>query len=143
MPFPELFTALQQKTVDGQDNGASITYESRLFETQKYMTLTNHVYAMGTVASSSKFWSALSEAEKKILTDTAAEVTSKQIDKSRQLNADFLKKIEAGGIKIVRPSAQAMAEFEKLGQGLWGKLSGTYGAERIAALRQEAAAARK
>lgn len=143
MPFPELFTALQQKTVDGQDNGASITYESRLFETQKHMTLTNHVYAMGTVASSSKFWGTLSDAEKGILTDTAAEVTKKQIEKNRQLNAEFLKKIEAGGIKIVRPSAQAMAEFEKVGQAVWAKLAGTYGADRIAALRQEAAAARK
>ena len=143
MLFPELFTALQQKTVDGQDNGASITYESRLFETQKHMTLTNHVYAMGTVSSSSKFWAKLSDADKKILTDTAAEVTKKQIQKNRQLNADFLNKIEAGGIKIVRPSAQAMTEFEKVGQGVWEKLSGTYGADRIAALRQEAAAARK
>jgi len=143
MPFPELFTALQQKTVDGQDNGASITFESRLFETQKHMTLTNHVYAMGTVASSSKFWGTLSDAEKKILTDTAVEVTKKQIEKNRQLNAEFLKKIEAGGLKIVRPSAQAMAEFEKVGQAVWAKLEGTYGADRIAKLRQEAAAARK
>lgn len=142
MPFPELFTALQQKTVDGQDNGASITYESRLFETQKYMTLTNHVYAMGTVASSSKFWGKLSDAEKKVLTDTAAEVTKKQIQKNRQMNAEFLQKIESGGIKVIRPSAQAMAEFEKVGQGVWDKLSATYGADRVAALRQEAAAAR-
>jgi hypothetical protein len=36
-----------------------------------------------------------------------------------------------------------MAEFEKVGQSVWEKLSGTYGADRIAALRQEAAAARK
>lgn len=143
MPFPELFTALQQKTVDGQDNGASITYESRLFETQKYMTLTNHVYAMGTVASSSRFWSKLSDADKKILTDTAAEVTKKQIQKNRELNAEFLRKIEASGIKVTRPSAAAMAEFEKVGQGVWEKLAATYGAERIAALRKEAAAARK
>jgi tripartite ATP-independent transporter DctP family solute receptor len=143
MPFPELFTALQQKSVDGQDNGASITYESRLFETQKYMTLTNHVYAMGTVASSSKFWAKLSEAEKKVLLDTAAEVTKKQIQKNRELNAEFLRKIEASGIKVTRPSAQAMAEFEKVGQRVWDKLADTYGSDRIAALRQEAAAARK
>lgn len=143
MPFPELFTALQQKTVDGQDNGASITYESRLFETQKFMTLTNHVYAMGTVAASSRFWSKLSDTEKKILTDTAAEVTKKQIQKNRELNAEFLQKIEASGIKVIRPSAPAMAEFEKVGQGVWDKLAATYGADRIAALRKEAAAARK
>lgn len=143
MPFSELFTALQQKTVDGQDNGASITYESRLFETQKYMTLTNHVYAMGTVASSSRFWSKLSDAEKKILTDTANEVTKKQIQKNREMNAEFLKKLAEGGIKVTKPSAQAMAEFEKVGQSVWEKLTPTYGAERIAALRLEAAAARK
>ena len=143
MPFSELFTALQQKTVDGQDNGASITYESRLFETQKYMTLTNHVYAMGTVASSSRFWSKLSDAEKKILTDTAAEVTQQQIQKNRELNAQFLQNIEDSGIEVIRPSEQAMAAFEKVGQGVWDKLASTYGTERIAALRQEAAAARK
>ncbi|NMG29705.1 TRAP transporter substrate-binding protein [Aromatoleum evansii] len=143
MPFSELFTALQQKTVDGQDNGASITYESRLFETQKYMTLTNHVYAMGAVASSSRFWSKLSAAEKQILTDTAAEVTKKQIQKNRELNAQFLQKIQDGGIKLIRPSAQSMAAFEKVGQHVWDKLASTYGAERIATLRQEAAAARK
>lgn len=143
MPFSELFTALQQKTVDGQDNGASITYESRLFETQKYMTLTNHVYAMGTVASSSRFWSKLSDDEKKILTDTASEVTKHQIAKNRELNAQFLKNIEDSGIEVIRPSEQAMSEFEALGQSVWDALASTYGAERIAALREEAAAARK
>ena len=63
-------------------------------------------------------------------------MTKKQIQKNRQLNADFLQKIEAGGIKITRPSAQAMAEFEKVGQSVREKLSATYGADRIAALRQ-------
>jgi TRAP-type C4-dicarboxylate transport system substrate-binding protein len=98
---------------------------------------------MGTVASSSRFWSKLSDAEKKVLTDTANEVTKKQIQKNREMNAQFLKKIEDGGIKVTQPSAQAMAEFEKVGQHVWDKLASTYGAERIEALRQEAAAARK
>ena len=63
--------------------------------------------------------------------------------KTKNIMGVTVPKIEAGGIKIVRPSAQAMTEFEKVGQGVWEKLSGTYGADRIAALRQEAAAARK
>lgn len=71
MPFPELFTGLQQGTVDGQDNGASITYNSRLFEAQKFMTTTNNVYAMGAVTVSERTWSKLSEAQKKIMQDTA------------------------------------------------------------------------
>lgn len=142
MPFPELFTALQQKAVDGQDNGASITYESRLFETQKFMTTTQHVYAMGTVASSSAFWKKLSEEDKKVLTSTAEEVTKRQIQKNREMNAQFLQKIEASGVKITRPTPEAMAEFEKVGQAVWDKLAPTYGAERINALRAEVSASK-
>jgi len=137
MPFPELFTALQQGTVDGQDNGASITFNSRLFEAQKFMTTTNHVYAMGTVTVSDRSWAKLSPAQQKILQDTATEVTAKQIQKNRELNAEFLKKIAAGGVKVTVPSAAAFAEFQRAGQAVWEKLTPVYGAERVQTLREE------
>lgn len=142
MPFPELFTALQQKTVDGQDNGASITYNSRLFEAQKFMTTTNHVYAMGAVTVSSRTWEKLSDAHKKLLTDAAAEVTAKQIRVNRQMNAQFLKNIAEAGVQVTQPSAAAFAEFQKVGQTVWDKLAPVYGAERVKALREEIAKAR-
>jgi len=142
MPFPELFTSLQQGAVDGQDNGASITYESRLFETQKYMTLTQHVYAMGTVAASARLWSRLSDADKKILTDTAVEVTARQIQNNRAKNAEFMAAIEKAGLQVTRPTPEQMAAFVKLADEVWEKLTPVYGAERIAQLRKEAEAAR-
>lgn len=137
MPFPELFTGLQQGTVDGQDNGASITFNSRLFEAQKFMTTTNHVYAMGAVTVSDRSWGKLSDAQKKILQDTAAEVTARQVQKNRELNAEFLKKIAAGGVKVTVPSAAAFAEFQRAGQAVWEKLTPVYGADRVQALRDE------
>jgi tripartite ATP-independent transporter DctP family solute receptor len=137
MPFPELFTGLQQGTVDGQDNGASITFNSRLFEAQKFMTTTNHVYAMGAVTASDRSWAKLSPAQQKVLQDTATEVTAKQIQKNRDLNADFLKKIAAGGVKVTVPSPAAFAEFQRVGQTVWEKLTPVYGAERVQALRDE------
>lgn len=142
MPFPELFTALQQKTVDGQDNGASITFNSRLFEAQKFMTPLNHVYAMGTVAASERTWGRLTDAQKKILQDTAAEVTAKQIQKNRELNGQFLKNIAQGGVRVTTLTPSAMAEFQRVGQTLWDKLAPVYGAERIVALREEVRKAR-
>jgi len=142
MPFPELFTALQQKTVDGQDNGASITFNSRLFEAQKFMTTTNHVYAMGAVTVSSRTWEKLSDAHKKLLTDAAAEVTAKQIQVNRQMNTQFLKNIAAGGVQVTQPTAAAFAEFQKVGQTVWDKLAPVYGAERITALKGEIAKVR-
>lgn len=137
MPFPELFTALQQGTVDGQDNGASLTYESRLFETQEYMTLLNHVYAFGTFNASDKLWSKLSEEDKKIMTQTAQEVGKRQIEKNRARNDEFLMKLQEAGIKVTRPSAQAYADFARIGQTVWDKLTPVYGADRIKALRDE------
>jgi tripartite ATP-independent transporter DctP family solute receptor len=137
MPFPELFTALQQKTVDGQDNGASLTYESRLFETQKYMTTLQHVYAFGTFNASSNLWSRLKEADRKIMTEAAQEVGKRQVQKNREINAQFLTKLEQAGIQIKQPSEQSFAEFIKVGQTVWEKLTPVYGAERIKALREE------
>lgn len=137
MPFPELFTGLQQGTVDGQDNGASITFNSRLFEAQKFMTTTNHVYAMGAVTVSDRSWGKLSPAQQKILQDTASEVTARQIQKNRELNAEFLKKIAASGVKVSVPSPAAFAEFQRAGQTVWEKLTPVYGAERVQALRDE------
>ncbi|MDN8611987.1 TRAP transporter substrate-binding protein [Variovorax ginsengisoli] len=143
MPFPELFTALQQGTVDGQDNGASITYNSRLFEAQKFMTTTNHVYAMGAITASERFWGRLSAEQRKILQDTAAEVSTRQIQKNRELNATFLKKIGDGGVRVTVPTPEAMAEFQRVGDSLWDKLAPIYGTERIKALREEVAKLRK
>lgn len=137
MPFPELFTALQQGTIDGQDNGASITYNSRLFEAQKFMTATNHVYAMGTVTASQRTWGKLSAQHQKIVQDVADEVTAKEIATNRQLNAEYLQKISAGGVEVTKLSPEAMVEFRKVADGVWTKLEPVYGKDRIAALRAE------
>ncbi|HQQ69182.1 MAG TPA: TRAP transporter substrate-binding protein, partial [Alicycliphilus sp.] len=97
MPFSNLFVALQQGTVDGQDNGASLTYSSRLFEAQKYMTLTNHVYAMGAVTASQRFWGKLSEKQREVITQAAREAAAEEVKNSRAMNNEYLEKIAASG----------------------------------------------
>lgn len=142
MPFPELFTALQQRTVDGQDNGASITYNSRLFEAQKFMTTLNHVYAMGTITASARTWGRLSDAQKKVFEETAAEVVKAQIANNRQLNAQYLQKIAQGGVQVTQLGPQELEAFRKVGESVWDKLKPTYGAQRVEQLRAEIAKAR-
>ncbi|MGS4944495.1 TRAP transporter substrate-binding protein [Meridianimarinicoccus sp. RP-17] len=137
MPFPELFVALQQGTVDGQDNGASITYNSRLFEAQPHMTLTNHVYAMGAVTAGQRFWDGLPEAQKTAIQQCSDEATAQQIKDNRALNGEFLANIEEGGTAVVTLSDAEMARFVEVGRSLWSELEDVYGAERIEALRAE------
>lgn len=142
MPFNNLFVALQQGTVDGQDNGASITFNSRLFEAQKYMTLTNHTYAMGAVTVSQRFWAGLSDAQKAIVKTAAQEASQEEIKANRQAIAGFVDKMKAAGIEVTTPTAEAMAGFAKAGQVGWERLTPVYGEARIAELKKEIAAIR-
>lgn len=143
MPFPELFTALQQGTVDGQDNGPNITFNSRLFEAQRFMTMTNHVYANGAITASERLWARLSAEQRRVFLDTAAEVATRQIQRNRELNAGFLQRIAEGGVRVTTLSPEAMAEFQRTGMALWDTLAPTYGVERVKALREEVARARR
>ena len=63
MPFPELYTALEQKAVDGQENPATVIASAKLFEVQKYLSLTRHIYNPQALIVSKKFWDQLSAGE--------------------------------------------------------------------------------
>ena len=139
MPFPELFVALQQGTVDGQDNGVSLTWNSRLFEAQDFMTLSNHVYATGTMTVGAGFFADLSEPQKDAVRGCAETAAADQIVANRAANDEFVAKLKEAGIPVVVLSPEAMAEFVALGQSLWDGFADTYGAERIKALRAEVA----
>ncbi|MFT6141486.1 MAG: TRAP-type C4-dicarboxylate transport system substrate-binding protein [Psychromonas sp.] len=57
MSFTELFTALQQGTVDGQENSIPVITTSELYEVQDYLTLTGHVYSSAVILMSKTSWS--------------------------------------------------------------------------------------
>jgi tripartite ATP-independent transporter DctP family solute receptor len=71
LPFSELFTALETKTVDGQENPYNTILSSKFYEVQKYLTVTNHVYSPWIVLVSKKYWDGLSKDEQKVLLDAA------------------------------------------------------------------------
>src|ERR1043165_9443052 len=73
MPFAELYTALETKAVDGQENPYSVILSSKFYEVQKYVSATNHVYAANILLVSKKFWDKLNPAEQKILQEAATE----------------------------------------------------------------------
>jgi tripartite ATP-independent transporter DctP family solute receptor len=64
MAFPELFSALQQGVVDGQENPVTVISSSKFWEVQKYVSLTGHVYSPAIILASPSLWSGLSDEEK-------------------------------------------------------------------------------
>ena len=141
IPYSNLFVALQQGTVDGQDNGVGMTHDSRFFEAQKFMTLTNHVYAMGSVATSKRFWKKLTENQRQIISQAAKDAAAEEIKNNRAANSAYLSKIAAAGIKVIQLQPAQMAEFVKTGQAGWERLAPVYGADRIKQLKAEIDAA--
>ena len=73
MAFTEVFTALQQGTVDGQENPLSVITSAKLDQVQKYLTLTGHVYSPAVILMNKAKWDALSPADKQAFGDAARE----------------------------------------------------------------------
>ena len=67
LPFSELFTALETKAVDGQENPYNTILSSKFYEVQKFLSVTNHVYSPWIVTASKRWWDGLSETEQGII----------------------------------------------------------------------------
>src|SRR5258706_4403066 len=73
MAFTEVFTALQQGTVDGQENPLSVITSAKLDQVQKYLSLTGHVYSPALILMSKAQWDRLSPGDKQAFADDAKE----------------------------------------------------------------------
>lgn len=136
LPFPELFTALQQGTVDGQENGAILTWQSQFFETQDYFTVSNHSYVMSTITASEDLWDSLAEEDRQIFLQTAQEVGTKQVQRNREVREQALKELMEKGVEVTELTPEQFAEFRALGEQVWEELTPVYGQERMDQLRE-------
>jgi tripartite ATP-independent transporter DctP family solute receptor len=100
MAFSELFTALETKTVDGQENPFNTILSSKFYEVQKYMTVTNHVYSPWIVTVSKKYWDQLSKDEQKVLMDAAKLSRDFERKDTRDEAAKAMGDLKAKGMQI-------------------------------------------
>ncbi len=100
MPFSELFSALETKTVDGQENPFNTILSSKFFEVQKYLSVTNHVYSPWIVLVSKKWWDGLSKDEQKVLMDAAQASRDFERKDTREEAGKALADLKAKGMQI-------------------------------------------
>ena len=100
LPFSELFTALETKTVDGQENPYNTILSSKFYEVQKYLTVTNHVYSPWIVTVSKKYWDQLSKDEQKVLMDAAKKSRDFERKDTRAEADKALADLKAKGMQI-------------------------------------------
>ena len=115
LAFPELYAALEQKAVDGQENPLSVIQANKFFEVQKFLTLTNHQYNPQSLIFSKKVWDTLSPAEQKVLQEAAAEASKFQRQVNREAAAGQLDALKKAGMQVSEFSPAEQAKLrEKL-----------------------------
>ena len=102
MAFPELFGALQQGTVDGQENPIPVILASKFAQVQKHLSLTSHVYSPAVLILSSKVWDKLSEADRKVFTEAAQKAAVAQRKKVNEDEANGIAQLKKDGMKVIR-----------------------------------------
>jgi tripartite ATP-independent transporter DctP family solute receptor len=111
LPFPELYTALEQKTVDGQENPATVIQTSKFAEVQKHLTFTRHIYNPQIVIFSKRVWDRYDPEEKKLIEGAAAEAKVYQRQVSRDAEAKAIEQLKAQGMQLTELSPDEIARL--------------------------------
>jgi tripartite ATP-independent transporter DctP family solute receptor len=102
MAFPEVFGALQQGTVDGQENPIPVILASKFSQVQKHLSLTGHVYSPGLLITSPRLMNKLSDADKKVFYDAAQKAKVAQRKKVNEDENNGIAQLEKDGMTVVR-----------------------------------------
>ena len=143
LPFPELYAALEQKAVDGQENPVATIKGAKLYEVQKYLTLTNHQYNPQSVVISKKFWDSLTAADRKVLQDAARESASYQRTQSRAQLQSGLEDLKKAGMQVTELPAAEVAKLRDKMKPVIDKHSASVGEQTVKAMMAELAKLRK
>ncbi|WP_448188120.1 TRAP transporter substrate-binding protein [Azospirillum sp. sgz301742] len=113
MAFPELFTAMQQGTVDGQENPIGVILGAKFSQVQKYLTVSQHVYSPALILLSPSVWGKLSDQEKGWFKQAAAAGAKAMRQKAEDDAANGIAELQKQGMEVV-PSVDAAAFQEAL-----------------------------
>lgn len=143
LPFPEVYAALEQKAIDGQENPLTVINANKLYEVQKYVTLTNHQYNPQSVIISKKFWDTLNAAEKKLIDEASDDATKYQREQSRAQAAAAVDGLKKGGMTVSEFTPAELAKLRDKMKPVVAKYSANVGEATVAEVQAELAKSRK
>jgi tripartite ATP-independent transporter DctP family solute receptor len=131
MAFSEVYSALETKTVDGQENPFNNIENMKFYEVQKYLTLTKHAYSPTLTLFSKKVWDTLSPAEHKVLMDCAAVGRDEQRRVNREKEAASVANLKAKGMQVNEISAAEMKRIRDKTQVIYQRHGKEAGEEAL------------
>jgi tripartite ATP-independent transporter DctP family solute receptor len=138
--FPELYLALSQKVVDGEENPIAVVYFSKFYEVQKHLPLTRHIYNNMIHAVSAATWAKLNTAQQAIFREESTAAGDLMRKMIADQEADQINKIAAAGVAVTRPD---LAPFRALMGPAYDRIAAYAGADNVKKFREMADAGRK
>jgi TRAP-type transport system periplasmic protein len=133
--FPELYLALSQKVVDGEENPIAVIYFNKFYEVQKHLAITRHIYNNMIHTVSAAAWTRLTPAQQAIFREestSAGELMRKLIAEQED---DQIKRIEAAGMAVTRPD---LAPFRAMMGPAYERIAAYAGADNVKKFREMA-----
>jgi tripartite ATP-independent transporter DctP family solute receptor len=107
MPFTELFSALETKTVDGQENPVTLILNAKFYEVQKHLSLTRHAFTSGPVVMNKAKFDALAPDLQASLTSVAGEMAIAQRKMNEDSEGSSLAELKKAGMQVVEEPDRA------------------------------------
>jgi len=125
MTFSELYLALRQNVVDGQENPLPTIDSGKFFEVQKYLVLTAHILTPRLVVINEKSWAGLSAADQKVVGDAVADGIAWNNQEILSREAALVDKFKKAGMEVIQPDVEAFRKpvldtVPKMFEAKWG-----------------------
>ncbi|PWK76707.1 TRAP transporter substrate-binding protein [Aminobacter sp. AP02] len=143
MSFSEVFSALETKALDGQENPLAHIYANRIYEVQKYITLTNHVYSPVAIVASKTWFDALPEADRNAVMTAAADASAYQAKLIAENDGKITDQLKETGIEIDTMPEAELAKMREMVKPVVEKYTASVGADFVQEFTVAIEAARK
>ena len=133
--FPELYLALSQKVVDGEENPIAVIYFNKFYEVQKHLAITRHIYNNMIHTVSAAAWTRLTPAQQAIFREESASAGELMRKLIADQEGDQIKRIEAAGMALTRPD---LAPFRAMMGPAYERIAAYAGADNVKKFREMA-----
>ena len=135
LPFSELYLALQQGTVTGQENPYEVIVATKLYEVQKYVIDTNHLFHTITIIMSKNIYDQPTPEEQKLVRDAAREVITWGREQADKRHADRVAILKKNNVQIIKLDEKLLGEMQAKSKPVYDNISKAVGADLVKKLQ--------
>lgn len=129
MAFSEVYSALQLKAIDGQENPVEVPWNNRFYEVQGHLNMTQHLADSFLVALSKSAWDRIPEEHRAAVQEAADEMIAEHDAQEIAQEAEIITKLEDAGMQVNRFADGELEKVQEIARGIYGEFEGQIGAE--------------